>query len=89
MSILVPMTDSKKYIIVFKKGGKDKRSSTPSIFDISTSIGLDYLCGMGVIIRFQFPNAMIVGWEKYDNGFEIHLFFLSIEFVSLPDSEDL
>lgn len=43
---------------------------------------------MGIIIKVQLPYAMLLGWEMYDDGFEIHLFFLSIEFVSLPDSED-
>jgi hypothetical protein len=44
---------------------------------------------MGIIIKLQFPYAMIFGWETYDDGFELHLIFLSIEFVSLPDSEDI
>lgn len=43
---------------------------------------------MGIIFRFQIPHAMLVGFEVYEDGFEIHLLVLSIEFVSLRNSEE-
>ena len=43
---------------------------------------------MGIIFRFQIPHAMLVGFEVYEDGFEIHLLVLSIEFVSLRHGED-
>ena len=43
---------------------------------------------MGMIIRLQIPHAMLVGFEVYADGFEIHLLVLSIEFVSLRHGED-
>lgn len=42
---------------------------------------------MGIIIRLQIPYAMLLGFEVYDDGFEIHLLVVSIEFVSLKSRE--
>jgi len=43
---------------------------------------------MGIIFRLQIPYAMLLGFEVYDDGFEIHLLVLSIEFVSLRHGKD-
>ena len=43
---------------------------------------------MGIIFRLQIPYAMLLGFEVYDDGFEIHLLILSIEFVSLRNNEE-
>jgi hypothetical protein len=43
---------------------------------------------MGIIFRLQVPYAMMIGFEVYDDGFEIHLLLFSVEFVSLRHGED-
>lgn len=43
---------------------------------------------MGMIVRLQIPHAMLVGFEVYADGFEIHLLVVSIEFISLKTEEE-
>lgn len=43
---------------------------------------------MGIIFRFQIPHAMLIGFEVYEDGFEIHLLVLSIEFIFLSKEEE-